>query len=334
MAARFIIVAITSAPTPLSTGSVGTEVLDLQRRLDAVGCLTAPDRPGRFGTATDRALRQFQRSRGLEATGSCDMHTWTMLLESEFNLGDRLLCLRSPMMRGEDVSEVQLRLGTLGFDSGRVDGIFGPTTRQAVGGFQRNAGLIFDEVCGPDTFEALIRLQGRAGTASVTTVRERVELERVQADLKSLRVALGSEAPAETLIVSLAARLSPQVSALTLTDGDWSDQAKAANDFDASLYLGILRGSDDLMESFYFSTTGFESVGGHVLADLILKEMPATPGLKMGKARGMRLPILRETRPPAVLLKLGKGHEAGRSDDVVVNSLHRALERWASEPVV
>ncbi len=271
-----------------------------------------------------------------------------MLLESEFNFGDRLLCLRSPMMRGEDVSEVQLRLGTLGFDSGRVDGIFGPMTRQAVGSFQRNAGLIFDEVCGPDTFEALIRLQGRAGTASVTTVRERVELERIQADLKSLRIALGSETPAEPLTVSLAARLSPQVSALTLTDGDWSDQAKAANDFDASLYLGILRGTDDLVETFYFSTPGFESVGGHVLADLILKEMPATPDLRMGEARGMRLPILRETRPPAVLLKLGNTRnenthdettreqntrDTERRNDLVVNSLHRALERWASEPV-
>jgi N-acetylmuramoyl-L-alanine amidase len=283
-----------------------------------------------FGAATESAVRQFQGSRGLPSTGECDIHTWTFLLESEFGFGDRMLCLRTPMMRGEDVAEAQLRLGTLGFDSGRVDGIFGPTTQKAVGDFQRNAGLIFDQVCGPDTFEALRRLQGRTGSASVTSVRERVELERVQADLRSLRVAIGEEALGGKLTSSLAAQLSPFVSALTLTAGDWSDQARAANDFDASLFLGILHSTEDVVESYYFSVPGFESVGGRTLADLILSEMPAAPGVRLGRAKGMRLPILRETKPPAVLVKVGPSVIAGHRDDLVVNSLHRAVERWVS----
>src|SRR6266545_3977054 len=45
------------------------------------------------------------------------------------------------MLRGDDVYELQRELGSLGFDAGRVDGIFGPRTLEALLGFQRNAGV-------------------------------------------------------------------------------------------------------------------------------------------------------------------------------------------------
>ncbi len=38
-------------------------------------------------------------------------------------------------------------------------------TQSAVGDFQRNAGLVSDEVCGPETVACLRRLEGRGGTA-------------------------------------------------------------------------------------------------------------------------------------------------------------------------
>ena len=69
------------------------------------------------------------------------------------------------MMRGDDVADLQLRLGALGFDAGRVDGILGPVTQTAIGEFQRNAGLVTDQVCGPETVEALVRLEGRGGNS-------------------------------------------------------------------------------------------------------------------------------------------------------------------------
>ena len=45
------------------------------------------------------------------------------------------------MQRGDDVADLQQRLSTLGFDTGRVDGIFGDRTSRALAEFQRNAGL-------------------------------------------------------------------------------------------------------------------------------------------------------------------------------------------------
>ena len=88
-------------------------------------------------------------------------HTWAALIEADFRLGDRMLYLRSPMTRGDDITDLQQRLGSLGFDAGYVDGIFGPDTESAVRNFQANQGLTPDGVVGPDTVMALGRLAGR-----------------------------------------------------------------------------------------------------------------------------------------------------------------------------
>ena len=324
------LISITSLP--LGLGSTGPTVVELRRRLRALGYDTSGDPSDEFGEATGRSLSAFQASRGLETTGECDPATWSAVVESEHSLGDRLVCLRSPMMRGEDIAELQLRLGTLGFDSGRVDGIFGPMTQAAVGEFQRNAGIIFDQVCGPDTVEALHRLAGRAGSASVTSVRERVELQRAGSELGELRVALGASSATDALVARLAARLAPHCATVALVDGDWSSQALAANDLGADVYLGVEHSGVDAVEALYFATSGFESVGGRSLAELIVREMPANPAWGIVVVRGMRLPILRETRPPAVLLKLGPGHALDHGD-LLISALHRALDRWCRSPL-
>ena len=58
-------------------------------------------------------------------TGRCDELTWTALVEAGWTLGDRLLMITAPNLRGEDVAELQRILARLGFNCGRVDGIFG-----------------------------------------------------------------------------------------------------------------------------------------------------------------------------------------------------------------
>ena len=85
----------------------------------------------------------------------CDESTWQALVESSWSLGDRPLMLRSPNLRGDDVGELQRRLSRLGFDAGRIDGIFGPDTHRALSEFQRNCGLTADGVCGVETARLL-----------------------------------------------------------------------------------------------------------------------------------------------------------------------------------
>lgn len=322
---------ITLSALPLRAGASGPPVADLQRRLAAVGHVSA-DPVGEFGSDTVDAVTGFQRQAGLHGDGICDASTWAALVESEFRLGDRLVCLRSPMMRGNDVADLQLRLGALGFDAGRVDGIFGSATKAAVGDFQRNAGLVTDEVCGPDTVEALIRLEGRAGRATVTAVRERDKLRRSLRSLKSLRVAVGADESLRHLVIRLAASLQEGGVATVLLDGDWSTQAAGANDFAADVYLGLSIADGTVVEASYFEVPGFASSGGRHLAELVVKELPASPGWEIGAVTGMRLPILRETRSSAVLVKLGTSDAIGQSADLVIASLQRALESWAADP--
>jgi transcriptional regulator with XRE-family HTH domain len=56
---------------------------------------------------------------------------------------------------GEDVVEVQCLLKHHGFDPGRVDGLFGPNTEQAVKQLQSTAGIVVDGMVGPQTWAVL-----------------------------------------------------------------------------------------------------------------------------------------------------------------------------------
>src|SRR5438876_8787144 len=156
----------------LQWGETGEAVRDLQRRLAALGLDSTSDEPGEFGAATEAAVRAFQQQRGLVVDGLCGPQTWASLVESGFSLGDRTLYFRQPMLRGDDVQELQRQLNTLGFDAGRPDGILGDETARAISEFQRNAGLAPDAICGPATVKALQQL-GTLADGSVASVRER-----------------------------------------------------------------------------------------------------------------------------------------------------------------
>jgi len=114
------------ASTLVRAGDRGDAVRDLQQRLTQCGFPATID--GVFGDETLAAVRAFQTHRGLRIDGICGVETWGALIESGYAIGDRLLYLRSPMLRGDDVTELQRRLNALGFDSGREDGILWPAT--------------------------------------------------------------------------------------------------------------------------------------------------------------------------------------------------------------
>ena len=67
---------------------------------------------------------------------------------------ERILKLRSPIMQGDDVREVQQALKDAGLTVD-VDGIFGSNTGTAIRQFQNNKGLTPDGIVGPATRSAL-----------------------------------------------------------------------------------------------------------------------------------------------------------------------------------
>ena len=67
---------------------------------------------------------------------------------------------------------------------------------------------------------------------------------------------------------------------------------------------------------------------GRRLAECIQDEVPAVLGVKAGEPAGMALPVLRETRMPAVLCELGPPPVVVARGAELACAFSRALERW------
>ena len=76
----------------------------------------------------------------------------------DFELGERLLYLRTPNFRGRDVEALQTALGALGFATGGISGTFGAYTEGALRKFQVNMGLEADGIAGVETYAILKNL--------------------------------------------------------------------------------------------------------------------------------------------------------------------------------
>ena len=73
--------------------------------------------------------------------------------EPTLDLGTRLLRVTpgQPLMRGNDVLAVQMRLLAKGYAPGKLDGVYGNITKAAVVALQTACGIKADGVVGPDT---------------------------------------------------------------------------------------------------------------------------------------------------------------------------------------
>lgn len=135
----------------------GEDVRQAQTALVRWGAQLVPD--GIFGATTDRAVRQFQASRGLVADGVVGVQTWALLAAKPVPTPPPLprpLSLTNPLTQGDDVRAVQQALARAGIPV-VVDGIFGPTTDRALRQFQAQRGLVADGIVGAQT-RAMLRV--------------------------------------------------------------------------------------------------------------------------------------------------------------------------------
>ncbi len=76
----------------------------------------------------------------------------------------------------------------------------------------------------------------------------------------------------------------------------------------------------------------FESIGGRALATGIASQCSRSTTLRP-IVQGMRLPVLRETRMPAVLFSVGDAQAALDDSLDIVHAVMEALETWATAPL-
>jgi N-acetylmuramoyl-L-alanine amidase len=285
-------------------GDEGPAVQDIQDRLLALGLAYGDDPPGVFGEGTKEAVVSFQSSRGLDPDGIVGPDTWRALYEAGYRLGDRLLFLRRPMMRGEDVAELQTRLNNLGFDAGKPDGIFGPDTERAVIEFQHNRGLTEDGVVGPEVVTELRLVTRGPLRRGREAVRELEWLRSLPTTLVGAKVAFDAAArTTEEAARCWAAAVTAAVElqnrgGLPLLSRSMDEalpervRARRANRAAAELIVSFQHGDDAVL---YFATPTTRSEAGYHLA----VHVHHTLG---GDMSGRATPILRETRAPAVVV--------------------------------
>ena len=311
----------------LGRGTRGEAVLDIQARLGMLGYPIDLREHGLFGTTTERAVRQFQERRHLIVDGTVDEHTWGQLVEAGYAIGDRVLYLRYPPFRGDDVRAVQAGLNLLGFDAGREDGIFGDRTGRAVHDFQRNVGLPPDGIVGVTTLEALGRLRPVGPGPGRSMVREGEALRRLSATLRGARIAIdpghgeldagvtgpggATEARATFQVATaLAEELESRGAVpflLRASDSNPTpaERARMANEAGVEVLVAVhVGGSEDAgvggAAAFYYGREDWHSRAGLRLAELIQREVTEQLGLKDGGVHPKVLPMLRETQMPAV----------------------------------
>ncbi len=150
-------------PSPLTYAQPVSQagVMAVQQRLKQNGAYAGqPD--GVWGPDSAAALEQSQRAHGLQVTGQLNQGTVATL---GLNPADFLAAAPpgvptapgaavEPLSR-EAIRAVQSRLNRLGFYSGRIDGIWGPSMQGALQRFQQGRGLQATGQLNPATVTAL-----------------------------------------------------------------------------------------------------------------------------------------------------------------------------------
>ena len=283
---------------------------------------------------TAEVIAEFQKLRGLPTTGTCDHITWTTLVESSWVLGSRLLYLTSPHMRGDDVQAMQAVLAKLGFDCGRADGIFGSNTLRALTEFQQNYGITADGICGVNSIRALERTSSQSGNGpGIVTVREYETLLTSSDNTERPRIVIGCFDNSTRLTRLLVRELrSRGDDVMTIENADPHAHARTANSFSADLYIGVSNASTNATQFAYYETESFVSAGGRMAAELCAEFVRLSQSDHDVVACGMQLPVLRETRMPAVMCTVGLSGNA-ESALGMISALAKAITQWNNQPI-
>jgi N-acetylmuramoyl-L-alanine amidase len=345
-----------------SKGNSGDVTIQIVNILNRLGLLVT--QPTAFDGTVENAVRAFQQSRGLTVNGVVNSATLQALEEARWKLGDRSLYLQSSqLMRGDDVATLQARLTDMGFNCGRVDGVFGDRTENAVREFQQSVGVKVDGKCGPATITALIRLTRTVSGGAPSILRESAMHKSRGPALANKVIVLDPNCGGgdrgifahgveeSEVVYDVVQRLEGRLLALGvsvfLTRGtnnspNESERIIFSNKTNADLIVSfhvdqyINEKAHGVATYFYGSQAhGIHSVVGERFASLVQREICARTDLLNCRTHAKTWDLLRLTKAPTVRIDLGyltnegDAQRLGRADfrDVIAESIVIAIQR-------
>ncbi|QPA30773.1 C40 family peptidase [Thermaerobacillus caldiproteolyticus] len=171
------------------------QVKELQQLLKAKGFFTYPTATGYFGTITEKAVKDFQASVHLPATGIVDDQTYEKLKSSVTSANQSKSKASRPLQigsTGDAVKVLQQNLKKLGyFTYPQITGYYGTITADAVKKFQKASRLAITGVADSQTVQAIQNALNRqtASPSNETALRigsKGPEVSKLQQNLKQL----------------------------------------------------------------------------------------------------------------------------------------------------
>jgi len=316
----------------MKKNSKGAKVTDLQRRLKLLGFdLGTTDIDGIIGPETEDAVKKFQQVRGLLVTGIVDNETWQELVDAGYQIGDRLLYLKNPPFRGDDVKTLQLWLKTLGFYRNNENGILSDETHKALINFQDNMNIADDGIMGEETLQHLKNLERiiiSRKTSNFPVVKNLGEDRKrngfkivldysdVMEDVPGSEIYLKDKRYICRSITEYCKELFSKagIDAITTISDESSggfllfDRIKHANSSDSDLLISInLNYSRDLDANgsccSYFKGIKSYSIEGFRVANLIQDKLVENLGVTDCRVHGSSYAILKDTTMASVLIE-------------------------------
>jgi N-acetylmuramoyl-L-alanine amidase len=311
--------------------------------------MTSNGKADTFDQDVDAAVRVFQQDRGITIDGIVGPQTFRRLEEARWKLGDRVISYSAGRaIAGDDVAELQRRLNSLGFNSGRVDGVFGPDTDWALREFQRNVGIDADGTCGPQVWRSLDRLNRHVSGGEAHQLRSDFYHTLVRTGVSGKVIVLdpGHGGPdhgvidnrlAESILADdLCRRIEGRLAAVGTRvlvsrpmshemerTVDETRRATFANENGAHLVVSLHADADPTglakgVSTYYYGHPQDRSVLGQRFAELVQSEIVTRTDLDDCRSHAKTWDLLRITRMPAVRIEFGyltNRHDAERYAD-------------------
>ena len=172
-----------AAGASIRKGNTGDAVGELQKQLKTLGYYSG-NINNTYDTATQKAVKAFQKKNGLTSDGVAGQETRTLLASKDAVAADTTATpTPSPTQtpaptyevpkasvkqgsEGDDAKTVQRRLKELGYYRGNLDGKFGRSSVKALKKFQETNGLEADGIAGKGTYEILFSDQALVNGAT------------------------------------------------------------------------------------------------------------------------------------------------------------------------